>query len=83
MTAAAPGGTANLLLAFDPSWSNASKHAKRPMTGPFRPRIYRPQGWISPVLLVDGRMEGVWAHKKKKGDRLAVIVSPSDGCRRL
>jgi hypothetical protein len=30
------------------------------MPGPYKARIYRPQGWLSPVLLVGGRMEGVW-----------------------
>ena len=27
-------------------------------------RIYRPGGWFSPVLLVDGVMAGVWALEK-------------------
>src|SRR5438128_7314176 len=29
--------------------------------------IYRPQGWISPALLVDGQVEGVWRHERKTG----------------
>jgi len=29
-----------------------------------RGRVYRPQGWISPVVLVGGRIEGVWEYKK-------------------
>jgi Winged helix DNA-binding domain len=38
-------------------------------------RVYRPQGWLSPVLLVDGRMEGLWRHERK-GDRLIVEIEP-------
>ncbi len=38
-------------------------------------RVYRPQGWLSPVLLVDGRLEGVWSYKRK-GDRLVVTIEP-------
>jgi hypothetical protein len=38
-------------------------------------RFYRQQGWLSPVLLVDGRMEGVWRHELK-GDRLVVGIEP-------
>jgi hypothetical protein len=38
-------------------------------------RVYRNQGWISPVLLVDGRMEGVWKHERK-GQRLVVSIEP-------
>lgn len=26
-------------------------------------RVYRNQGWISPVLLIDGAIAGVWSHK--------------------
>jgi len=38
-------------------------------------RVYRPQGWLSPVLLVDGRVVGVWSHERK-GDRLSVRITP-------
>jgi len=38
-------------------------------------KVYRNQGWVSPVLLVDGRALGVWSHvQNKKG--LEVTVSP-------
>lgn len=40
-----------------------------------RKKIYRAQGWVSPVLLVDGRAQGVWSHVQKKNDP-AVRVSP-------
>ena len=29
-------------------------------------RIFRPQGWISPVLLVDGAAAGVWKHERRR-----------------
>jgi Winged helix DNA-binding domain len=38
-------------------------------------KIYRPQGWVSPVLLVDGRAAGVWSHEQGKR-ALEVRVSP-------
>lgn len=37
--------------------------------------MYRAQGWLSPVLLVDGRMAGVWSHDVG-GDRVAIAVEP-------
>jgi uncharacterized protein YcaQ len=40
-----------------------------------RKKIYRTQGWVSPVLLVDGRAQGVWSHVQKKND-LEIRVSP-------
>jgi hypothetical protein len=38
-------------------------------------RVYRNQGWISPVLLINGRMDGVWSHERK-GKRLVVTIEP-------
>ncbi|OLD78452.1 hypothetical protein AUF62_02420 [archaeon 13_1_20CM_52_20] len=40
-----------------------------------RKKVYRSQGWVSPVLLVDGRAQGVWSHAQKKSD-LEVHVTP-------
>jgi len=39
-----------------------------------RKSIYRAQGWIAPVVLVDGRAAGVWA-LARAGDRLTVHVT--------
>lgn len=30
-------------------------------------RVYRNQWWISPVVLLDGRVVGIWAHKRQGG----------------
>jgi uncharacterized protein YcaQ len=38
-------------------------------------RVYRPQGWLSPVVLVDGRVAGVWSYGRK-GRRLGIRVEP-------
>ncbi len=38
-------------------------------------KVYRPQGWISPVLLVDGEIIGTWNHRSE-ADRLQVEVRP-------
>lgn len=37
-------------------------------------RVYRPQGWVYPVVLVDGRAAGVW-EQARQGDRLRVRVT--------
>jgi uncharacterized protein YcaQ len=41
-----------------------SKHYKQ---------VYRPAGWISSVVLVDGRVAGVWGYERK-GERLVVTT---------
>jgi uncharacterized protein YcaQ len=38
-------------------------------------RVYRNQGWISPVVLIDGAIAGVWSYKLQ-GKRLLVNVEP-------
>jgi len=38
-------------------------------------RVYRNQGWISPVVLINGVITGVWSHKVH-GKRLLVNVEP-------
>jgi hypothetical protein len=34
------------------------------LPGALKGHVYRPQGWLSPVVLVDGRMEDVWWHER-------------------
>ena len=41
------------------------------LPGALKGHVYRPQGWLSPVVLVDGRMEGVWRHERRGGGRTA------------
>jgi uncharacterized protein YcaQ len=39
-----------------------------------KPKIYRPQGWIAPVVLVDGRVAAVW-EQAREGTQLQVTVT--------
>ncbi len=64
-----------LLPAFDQYVVTASRHAEQLMPGPFKERVYRPQGWLSPVLLVGGRMLGTW-RQERRGGRLQVTIEP-------
>ena len=70
-----PPSGVRLLPGFDQYVIAATRHAEALMPGPFKPRVHRPQGWISPVLLVDGLQAGVWRHERK-GKRLLVAVEP-------
>jgi Winged helix DNA-binding domain len=53
----------------------ASFHADHLLPGNLRARVYRPQGWVSPVLLVNGFMHGVWRHELK-GSRVEIVIEP-------
>jgi hypothetical protein len=73
--AAGPSGVVRLLPAFDHYTVAAPRDRDAVLPTDRRARVYRPQGWLSPVLLVDGRMAGVWSHERR-GDRLAVEIEP-------
>ncbi len=75
MAAAKGAGTVRLLPAFDPYVIGASAHTESLMPGPFRSRVFRAQGWLSPVVLIDGRIEGVWS-SEVKGRTVHVKVEP-------
>jgi uncharacterized protein YcaQ len=70
-----PTRSVRLLPGFDQFVVAASCHAGHLLPGDLRGRVYRPQGWISPVLLVNGRMEGTWRHEIK-GSRVEVVIEP-------
>jgi hypothetical protein len=38
-------------------------------------RVYRNQGWISPVILIEGSVAGTWSHKVQ-GSKLEIKVEP-------
>ena len=73
--ASEPSGVVRLLPAFDHYVVAAPRDAEAVLAAESRARVYRPQGWLSPVLLVDGRMAGVWSHELR-GGRVAITVEP-------
>jgi uncharacterized protein YcaQ len=66
---------ARLLPGFDAWTIGAARDAAALLDPAEKKRVYRNQGWISPVVLVGGRMEGVWKHERK-GKRLVVALEP-------
>ena len=70
-----PAGVVRLLPAFDHYVVAAPRDLDAVLPAEHQARVYRPQGWLSPVLLVDGRMAGVWSHECK-GERVVVEVEP-------
>lgn len=60
------GDTVHLLPAFDPYVVGSLRQLDTVSTGP-RSAVSRPQGWISPTLVVNGRVDGVWEPDPKTG----------------
>jgi hypothetical protein len=75
LRAAEPEGVVRLLPAFDQHVVAAPRDAGAVLEPSRKARVYRPQGWLSPVLLVDGRFAGVWKHERD-GDELVVRIEP-------
>jgi hypothetical protein len=61
MAATKPRNVARLLPAFDPWTIGAARHPPLQLDA-YEARVHRPQGWVSPVILVNGRIVGVWRH---------------------
>jgi hypothetical protein len=62
-----------LLPQFDAFTIGVSRDCEPILAGFHKARVYRPQGWISAVVLVDGRMEGIW-EQGTQGARRAIKV---------
>ena len=61
------------LLPYFDSFLLGHKEREHLVAAQDRPKVFRPQGWIAPVVLVDGRVAAVWAHVRE-GNRLRVQV---------
>jgi hypothetical protein len=74
LAGAAARDVARLLPSFDPWVIGAARHA--PLLDPAHvTAVFRPQGWVSPVILVNGRIAGTWRHERRAG-RLDVELTP-------
>jgi hypothetical protein len=73
--AARPSGAVCLLPAFDQYVVAAPRDETPVLAAEHAARVYRRQGWLSPVLLVDGRIAGVWSHERR-GGFLGVTIEP-------
>lgn len=70
-----PVRSVRLLPHFDTYTLAVAKHSDSLLDVRQRARVYRQQGWISPVVLVDGRMVGVWELDKGRS-QVSITVTP-------
>ena len=75
MLAAEPPGVARLLPLFDQYVVTSNRDVEPLLAATEKARVFRQAGWISPVVLVDGAIAGVWKHERK-GARVDVEVEP-------
>lgn len=75
VAATTPELSVRLLPLFDPYTVAANRGMTAIVPAEHKSRIYRIAGWISPVLLINGAVAGVWQHTQQR-DHLAVQVEP-------
>jgi uncharacterized protein YcaQ len=66
--------SARLLPHFDP-YLLAHREKDHLLAAKHYKRVYRNQGWISPVVLIDGSVAGTWSHKVQ-GSKLEIKIEP-------
>ena len=71
----APAGDVVLLPGFDPWVIAPRSHRARAVPPDRTAEVSRTAGWISPVLVVDGAVAGVWEHQQRNGE-LTITVRP-------
>jgi hypothetical protein len=74
MQAASPQAPARLLGGFD-VYVAGTRPKGSLVDRRFEDRVFRKAGWVSPVVLVDGMVAGVWGHERS-GGRIQVTVEP-------
>lgn len=62
------------LLPYFDSFLLGHKDREHLVAMKYQKNVYRPRGWVAPVVLVDGRVAAVWAHTWE-GTRLRVNVA--------
>ncbi|MFL5731939.1 MAG: DNA glycosylase AlkZ-like family protein, partial [Chloroflexia bacterium] len=66
-----------LLPNFDP-YTVAAYSLRLPLTDQQKARVSRAGAWISPIVLVEGRLAGIWKQEKRRGT-LALTVELFEG----
>ncbi len=62
-----PRESVRMVPNFDPYVLGSARHNEQIVDAEYKPRVWRQAGWISPCVLVNGRVAGVWSVKRAKG----------------
>lgn len=73
MRQAETSGTVRLLPMFDAYTLGIGRNIEALLPAKYKLRVYRPQGWITAVVLVNGRIEGVWQHKAGRSETTITV----------
>jgi hypothetical protein len=68
-----PSGVVRLLPLFDAYTLGLGRDIEPVLPRAYKSRVFRPQGWISAVVVVDGRMLGVWDYETQHTQTIVTI----------
>ncbi|HYP41645.1 MAG TPA: winged helix DNA-binding domain-containing protein [Chloroflexia bacterium] len=74
-----------LLPMFDVYVLTQSRNLEPVLAEEHKGKVFRPAAWVSAVVLVDGRIEGVWEYETRKGQTLVTVrmfATPAEKVRR-
>jgi uncharacterized protein YcaQ len=68
-----PAETIHLLPLFDAYTIGTPRHREQLFDGVYKRLIFRPQGWISAVILVNGSIQGVWQQTTRRSQTVVKV----------
>lgn len=80
-----PGPSVRLLPMFDVYVLTQSRNVAPVLAPEHKGAVFRPAAWVSAVVLVDGRIAGVWEYETRQGHTRVLVrmfAPPADAVRR-
>lgn len=74
ITAASPAHEARLLPGFDPFTNELPRHVDSVLDDTHHDKVHRTAGWVTPIVLIDGRVAGTWEIENGKGGTGTLVV---------
>jgi Winged helix DNA-binding domain len=71
-----PRPEVRLIPGFDPFTNELPRRVNAVLADAHHDRVHRTAGWVTPVVVVDGRVAGTWEIESAKGGAGAVVVTP-------
>jgi len=68
-----PAETIHLLPLFDAYTIGTSRDREQLFDGIYKRLIFRPQGWISAVILINGSIQGVWQYTTRRSQTVVKV----------
>jgi hypothetical protein len=76
LAGASPEHPLRLLPGFDPFTNELPRRVDTVLDAANHDRVHRTAGWVTPIVVIDGRIAGTWEIENGKGGASRVVVQP-------